>query len=1728
MKNTLRSKNLPFVATGIPTPFCNPKTKTTSSLKGFLTLVVMVLGMQMGWGQTAIYTISSKTAVTTSGTSPSGSSAAYSQTFATQSQMTSGNSTTLTLSGYAGYNITSITLSMHSNASAGAGSLSVVAGSTTITSVPTATMFNNAAWYGAWSSPYVNVVKTPTAYTVGSGQNVVFTITASTNSLFIQSYSVTYAPAATSPTVTNTTPATNITTTSATLAGNVTATGGASISANGSVYSLTATNAAPQISGTGVTQLATSSPSTSTGVFSNNSIATLSVNTQYSFNAYATNSVDTSYGTVSTFYTLANVPSAPTVSNATANSMTIALNENGNPATTQYAIQEAGGLYVQNNGTLGTFALWKTAGLWGTITASGLSANTNYTFKVKAKNGENVETAFSGTTSLSTLAGSSPVANITGPVAEESLNTYGLQLTLTNDTFSTTPTSTDFTLNNAPSGVTIGSVTYNSSSSVTLNLLYNGDFDANVTTFSVTIASTVLTSAAALTTNAITLTALTESLSVGTVTGFGNQTVNTTSAEKSFTVFGTVRSTVSLVPPTGYEISTGTGGSFVAINPINLTPTGTSLSSTTIYVRFKPTDVVSYSGNITGSATAVSTATVALTGTGIAPANPSVFSATTASNSQINLAATANGNSNNIVVVFNATGTFTSPTNGVTAGVQGDVFAGGTIWFNGAASSITNHTGLNAATTYYYKAFSYDSLNFYSAGATATATTVKAEPSVQATSLVFSTITTSTYNTAFTAAAGTPDGYLVIRSANSTLSANPVDGTAYTTSSSVGGGSVVSVGSTITGISNTSLSSGTTYYTFVFAYNNSGTTIDYLTTNPLTASTITLCAAPAPSASNVSAISFDISWTAITGAASYQLDVTTDAGFTVFVSGYNNLTVSGTSQAVSGLLSNTPYYFRVRAVNASGNSAYGTGSQATLVLTAPVATDVSSIGSTSFTANWGAVTGASSGYLLDVSTSATFGTTTNATDLFISEYIEGSSNNKYIEIYNGTGASVNLSNYKLQIYANGDITATLANDVTLSGDLANGATIVYKNSSSTIYSGTGTTNTAVNFNGDDAIALYKISTSSYVDIVGRIGTDPGTDWTSGLYTTINKTLVRKSTVTGGVTTNPATDFTTLATEWDLYNIDDVSHLGSHSFNSLTPSFVSGYDAKPISGQSTVTSSVTGLTEATTYYYRVRATDAASTSDNSNVITVVTKPSSVTWNGTAWSNSTGPDSDIEAVIDGTYTTTANDVFSAKTLTVNSGKSFTINTGHNITVAGAVTNGGTLTIANNANLVQTDVAATNTGSITVNRNSANIQLYDYTLWSSPVTNANQFLTTFSPSTLATRFYTYNFTDNLYNVVSNPAGTTFDIAKGYLIRAPNTWTAGASAAPFSGTFTGVPNNGTIPVTLNYTDAARSYNLVGNPYPSTIDAETFLTVNSSSIENALYFWRKTNGASGSAYATYTLGGATTSTPTSAAPNGTIQVGQGFFVKAKSATTLNFTNAMRLTSASTQFFRTTSEIERNRIWLNLTNTSGVFSQMLVGYMTDATLDVDSLDGKYINDSPFALTSLINSEEYTIQGKPLPFDTNDTVPLGFKTNAAGNYTIGIDHVDGLFSNGQTIYLKDNLVNTTYNLSSGDYSFASDAGTYNSRFEIVYQSALALPTFTANNVIVYSHNGEITINSGKTPMNQVRIFDVRGRLLAEKNHINATETKLTVGAQNQVLLVKIGATKGSEVTKKIIQ
>jgi len=316
----------------------------------------------------------------------------------------------------------------------------------------------------------------------------------------------------------------------------------------------------------------------------------------------------------------------------------------------------------------------------------------------------------------------------------------------------------------------------------------------------------------------------------------------------------------------------------------------------------------------------------------------------------------------------------------------------------------------------------------------------------------------------------------------------------------------------------------------------------------------------------------------------------------------DSATTTGTFGAeISGLQAETTYYLRAYAINNGGTSYSDEIAFTTAHVAAPLATAATSIGTDRFTANWNASEGALS-YRLDVSESATFGTSVAAADLFFSEYTEGSASNKYLEIYNGTGAAVNLSDYRVKLYSNGSSTAIgTANDVQLTGMLANGSTLVLKNSAATVYTGTATIAASVNFNGDDAIALYKISTASNVDIFGRIGEDPGTAWTATGTSTLDKTLVRKSSVTGGVTVNPAAGFPTLATEWEVLAQNDVTNLGAHAFAASIPSFVPGYEDLTVEDY---LQEVTGLNPGTTYYYRVRAV-AVTASVNSNIISVTT-------------------------------------------------------------------------------------------------------------------------------------------------------------------------------------------------------------------------------------------------------------------------------------------------------------------------------------------------------------------------------------------------------------------------------------------------------------------------------------------------------------------------------------------
>jgi len=537
------------------------------------------------------------------------------------------------------------------------------------------------------------------------------------------------------------------------------------------------------------------------------------------------------------------------------------------------------------------------------------------------------------------------------------------------------------------------------------------------------------------------------------------------------------------------------------------------------------------------------------------------------------------------------------------------------------------------------------------------------------------------------------------------------------------------------------------------------------------------------------------------------------------------------------------------------------------------------------------------------------------------------------------------------------------------------------------------------------------------------------------------------------------------------------------------------------------------------YFRAIVSSGVCTSVTSGTVTVTI--ASTTWtsaSGGSWTNGL-PTSAKTAVISDDFTS-AGDI-DACTLTIDNGAVVIISSGDNVSLNGALTvNSGSFTLENNANLLQ-DTDVVNTGNSIVKRNSASVMRLDYTLWSSPVDP--QQLLSFSPNTLTNRFYTYNPISNAYTVVGSPSTTPFDIGKGYLIRMPNDHPT--TPTVWTGNFSGVLNNG--PVSLGVT--SDTFNAIGNPYPSTIDADAFISDND--IVEALYFWRKTNNSATTSYATYTtLGGVSNSGGDSLllVPNGVIQVGQGFIVKSTS-TSLNFTNSMRIGDNSDQFLRELDD--KNRFWLNLTNASGFFHQTLIGYMENATLSIDpAIDGRFFNDSQTALTSIVNNEEFSIQGRTLPFDINDVVPLGFKSELAGSYTITLDHFDGLFDDVEiNIFLKDNLTNSVQNLNEGSYTFATEAGVFNNRFEIVYINPLAVNqnVFEANDVVIYKQNQELVINSSSVLMSDIKIFDVQGRLILNKKDINSSETRINLAPKNQVLLVQITSNEYGTVTKKVI-
>lgn len=551
-----------------------------------------------------------------------------------------------------------------------------------------------------------------------------------------------------------------------------------------------------------------------------------------------------------------------------------------------------------------------------------------------------------------------------------------------------------------------------------------------------------------------------------------------------------------------------------------------------------------------------------------------------------------------------------------------------------------------------------------------------------------------------------------------------------------------------------------------------------------------------------------------------------------------------------------------------------------------------------------------------------------------------------------------------------------------------------------------------------------------------------------------------------------------------------------------------------------------------------------------------------WNLTEnWSDNTLPSSDKCIIIPAGKTVIVNVPNAvARSVTLESGGKLSINPNQTLTVQDAVINQGNatdFTVASDGNLIQINPSKTiNSGNITAERDIIDLRFMpgvnvDYVYWSSPVEGQlTKGSSGFSPGTPSSLFFDYRESNDRFYQTPD---ATFVPGKGYAVRAE-----GNLGSTYSKTyqFSGLPTNGdvSIPVTRSANtgtdlNVIHGYNLVGNPYPSNINFDQLFRANSDLIHNAAWFWvnssftqyQQGSSYSGNNYAVYNGTGGNAATTYSAVPtavinpNGIIKVGQGFLIQKKDFGTgdLLFKNAysegrnLRVGTNSVFYYK--NDTPKNRFNLQLIASDQSINSLLIGYIEGATDGFEKdFDAATSVLSSNLFYSTLDDKRLLIQGKSI-FKVQDKVILGANFFQNGTYAIEAVNREGIFEHQQNIYLKDLKTGIITNLSQGSYTFTSNSGEDNSRFEIMYepQTTLATDSKSIDEISVYRVGTDFVIKSMTKKITRVEMYDSAGRMIHQKS-ANHKEVRLDAQSiSNGIYILKI--TQGESITsKKVIK
>lgn len=577
-----------------------------------------------------------------------------------------------------------------------------------------------------------------------------------------------------------------------------------------------------------------------------------------------------------------------------------------------------------------------------------------------------------------------------------------------------------------------------------------------------------------------------------------------------------------------------------------------------------------------------------------------------------------------------------------------------------------------------------------------------------------------------------------------------------------------------------------------------------------------------------------------------------------------------------------------------------------------------------------------------------------------------------------------------------------------------------------------------------------------------------------------------------------------------------------------------------------------------------------------------------WSNNRWEDSSGnplsgdPDTSYEVILKEPFTigsSTATTSLNCLNLVLEGSGKLTIPSKTNGVVSGNlvvpstnninIDNGGSFVMLNNTAIINMP----NPNSFSFIRTSEVMtNLSDFTYWSSPVENIE--VSNFG----STAVYTYNtanyidlFSGNGYPQISGTPDNHDDngddwtrvnntdyitLGKGYAVL-----TSGTSSTQ-TVAFNGRPNNGliSIPVALSGDsfNMDDDWNLIGNPYPSAIDAKVFINSNIN-LSGTLYFWThntvlgggSNTGPAGSNYdtndyASFNLSGGVAANSGGAIPNGFIAAGQGFFMEVNNNGIITFNNDMRVVNTvdeNTQFYKSTDGKKdsnesiaisnENRIWLNFSNNNGVFSQSLVAFLPEAS---DGYEGNYDGvkaDSNLysKFYSVLDDKELAIQGRSILTDEAKVV-FGFYITAPEDFTISIEKLEGMVStDNMNIYLIDHELNKSQNLKLGDYHFnVSEAGTNNTRFTLqIIATVLSADTREIDQYFTFIQ----TDNSFKIKADQIveniEIYDILGKLLIQ-NQPNKKSFSIQTNniKKGTILIVNATLENRTEINKKTIK